>query len=88
MPKFEAWPSWRYGPNGEAKIFHREEDVPAGWKDTPSAVFEPPAPPPPPAMDRNEAIAALTARGIPFKRNMPTAALVDLLNEHSSGHSD
>jgi hypothetical protein len=28
-PKF--WPSWRYGPNGEAAIFERPEDVPDGW---------------------------------------------------------
>ncbi len=30
-----AWPSWRYGPNQEAEIFQRAEDVPAGWKDHP-----------------------------------------------------
>lgn len=29
------WPSWRYGPSGEAKIFQKPEDVPAGWQDTP-----------------------------------------------------
>jgi hypothetical protein len=30
------WPSWRYGPNGEAQIFEKAEDVPKGWEDHPS----------------------------------------------------
>lgn len=29
----EAWPSWRRGPDGEARIFERPEDVPPGWVD-------------------------------------------------------
>jgi hypothetical protein len=29
------WPSWRYGPNGEARIFESADDVPAGWTDSP-----------------------------------------------------
>ncbi len=37
----QAWPSWRFGPNGEALIFERAEDVPEGWSDTP-----PPTPAP------------------------------------------
>lgn len=36
MSKGKAyWPSWRYGPNGEAQVFERSEDVPLGWTDTP-----------------------------------------------------
>ena len=31
------WPSWRYGPAGEAKIFDCAEDVPIGWTETPGA---------------------------------------------------
>lgn len=27
----QDWPAWRYGPNGEALIFGRPEDVPEGW---------------------------------------------------------
>jgi hypothetical protein len=34
--KHHPWPSWRYGPNGEADIFESEADVPAGWHDHPS----------------------------------------------------
>lgn len=30
-----GWPSYRYGPNGESEVFHRPEDVPAGWRDAP-----------------------------------------------------
>lgn len=30
------FPGWRYGPNGEAQIFEREEDVPEGWTDNPN----------------------------------------------------
>lgn len=31
----EGFPSWRYGPEGEADIFFRSADVPKGWKDAP-----------------------------------------------------
>lgn len=30
-----AWPSWRYGPAGEAEIFQNAGEVPDGWKDHP-----------------------------------------------------
>lgn len=29
------WPAWYYGPNGEAEIFQKAEDVPKGWQDHP-----------------------------------------------------
>lgn len=29
------WPSWRYSPTGEAKIFNCEEEVPVGWMESP-----------------------------------------------------
>ena len=32
------WPSWRYGPGGQAAIFECAEDVPKGWEDHPSKV--------------------------------------------------
>ncbi len=34
----QAWPSFRYGPNGESRVFQRAEDVPEGWSDTPNFV--------------------------------------------------
>lgn len=36
MSKHHAWPSWRYGPKGEAAVFESEADVPKGWHDHPS----------------------------------------------------
>lgn len=32
-----GFPSWRYGPNGEARIFHDEGSIPDGWADSPAA---------------------------------------------------
>jgi hypothetical protein len=39
------WPSWRYGPNGQAEIFQSEDQVPEGWADHPSKVGAEPAVP-------------------------------------------
>lgn len=38
MSEYEPikFPGWRYGPNGEAQIFDRAEDVPKGWTDNPN----------------------------------------------------
>lgn len=30
--EYHPWPSWAHGPNGEAEIFHSEDDVPHGWR--------------------------------------------------------
>jgi hypothetical protein len=35
-----GFPSYRYGPDGQAKICQSEDDVPAGWVDHPSKVKE------------------------------------------------
>lgn len=35
------WPSWRYGPGGQARVFDSGEDVPVGWHDHPSKVVTP-----------------------------------------------
>lgn len=32
----QAWPSWRYGPNGESAMFEEWDVIPAGWADHPS----------------------------------------------------
>jgi hypothetical protein len=37
----QAWPSWRYGPNGESAIFQGDDEVPAGWLDHPAKFNEP-----------------------------------------------
>lgn len=33
-----SWPAWRYGPGGQAQIFHSPEEVPEGWEDHPQKV--------------------------------------------------
>lgn len=33
-----GFPSHRYGPNGQSKIFHAEADIPKGWEDHPNKV--------------------------------------------------
>jgi hypothetical protein len=39
MSEFQAWPSWRYGPDGQSKLCENEAEVPKGWGDHP-AQFE------------------------------------------------
>lgn len=34
-PPVDYWPSWRYGPHGEAQIFGSAEEVPQGWQRKP-----------------------------------------------------
>lgn len=34
---YQAWPSWFYGPNGEAAIFEEHDDIPEGWTGDPKA---------------------------------------------------
>lgn len=38
MGEIVQWPAWRYGPNGQSRIFENEKDVPAGWADHPTRV--------------------------------------------------
>jgi hypothetical protein len=33
----KTWPSWRYGPDGDARIFQNAAEVPKGWKEHPGA---------------------------------------------------
>jgi hypothetical protein len=33
---FVAWPSWRYGPDGEAAIFEEGDVIPEGWTEHPN----------------------------------------------------
>lgn len=32
MKVFPEWPAWRHGPNGEARSFASEDEVPEGWR--------------------------------------------------------
>jgi hypothetical protein len=33
------FPSWRHGPNGEARVFQSEDEVPKGWQARPFPGF-------------------------------------------------
>ncbi len=45
----QNWPAWWYGPQGQAAVFQRADDVPEGWRDSPAALtFPPPEPAPEP----------------------------------------
>lgn len=75
------WPSWRYGPKGEADIFERPEDVPVGWFDHPSMHGAQAAPivDDPDTASREEVISALKARGIAFDGRWSMKRLQGLL---------
>jgi len=34
------WPSWRYGPDGQAAIFQEGDEIPEGWVDSPGKARE------------------------------------------------
>lgn len=40
----DKFPSWRYGPNGQACIVNSEDETPSGWHDHPSKVEGSPDP--------------------------------------------
>lgn len=74
-----AWPSWRYGPNGESEIFKSAADVPDGWKDHPRK--HKPGYVPEPAIDSETgepvvaAAPAKPARTYPISRDEMCAGL-------------
>jgi hypothetical protein len=83
-----GWPSFRYGPGGEAKIFQCEADVPKGWKDNPSAFDTEVAGKPAPIeasaglpLSRNDIIKALNQRKAKFNPKGSTQMLYDKLSE-------
>lgn len=61
-PASPRWPSWRYGPSGEAAIFQTEEEVPFGWTAKAGQVFVPPTPAV--VLDREDIANQLLAKNI------------------------
>jgi len=82
MTKF-AGPSYYYGPDGEAKIFHDSDEVPAGWLDDPKKHKAKPEVVQKPedvlGMTKAEIVAALNEGGIAFQKNASAKTLHDLL---------
>lgn len=75
-----SWPSWRYGPNGESAIFHRQEDVPQDWTRKPG---EQPDPLPDMVIvrhDRDELITKLTELGIAINPTWGTAHMKRIID--------
>jgi hypothetical protein len=78
----EGFPSFRYGPDGQAVLCRSKADVPAGFKDHPSKV--PGAPDPSLVVSerrlpRAELMTILKARGIDFKQTMGGGQLARLV---------
>jgi hypothetical protein len=73
------WPSWRYGPNGEAEIFQCESDVPYGWVAKPGQVFVPPELPP--VYVQEELEEQLRAKGITPLGHWSHAYMKELIDQ-------
>lgn len=63
------FPGWRYGPNGEAQIFEREEDVPEDWTNNPN-VFKRTI-----SAEKNEGAAGENPDSINTPEGVPAASL-------------
>lgn len=81
IPAEHAFPSWFYGPNGEAEIFTEASAVPEDWKTHPSLFEEaaPEAPKEPKAAAKPKTIskkpAAKLAEALAFDRAAAIARL-------------
>lgn len=74
----DYWPSWRYSPTGEGKVFQRAADVPFNWTRKPG---EPSAPLPAPiTYDRADILSQLAAKGIKTHPAHGTAHLKRILD--------
>lgn len=79
---FSGWPSWRYGPEGQAEIFQREEDVPDGWGRKPGEtgpVFVPK--PTPPVLDRTVLIDELHRYGVEINPTWGVAHMKKVIDD-------
>lgn len=76
---FRGWPSWRYGPYGEAQIFNSPDEVPYGWTKKPGEVFVPP--PAVVTLDREQLAKDLTDKGIEVNPTWSAAYMKELLEQ-------
>lgn len=75
------WPSWKYGPNGEAEIFDKSADVPVGWMDAPFSEDALKGPEKGRKLDPQELTEALVERGVKVDPRWPAVHLEKLLAE-------
>lgn len=79
------WPSWRYGPGGQAAIFQKEEDVPEGWTKKPDEAPEVYVPrPAPPVLDRAELLSLLAAINVEVDPTWGVAHMKKVLDDRNS----
>lgn len=76
--KDAGWPSWRYGPYGEAQIFNSPDEVPEGWAKKPQEAFVPPEPE---ILDRDHMIKQLIDRGVIPNGSWSTTYMKRLLDQ-------
>lgn len=75
-----SWPSWRYGPKGEAEIFKCEADIPEGWTRKPGVPEEPKAERPLVRLDRNALFKQLQDAGIIASSKWSTAYIKEIVD--------
>lgn len=81
----EGFPSFRYGPNGQAMVCQSKADVPSGWVDHPSKVKGAPDPEkaeaPAKRLPRAELMQLAKDRGLAFKPQDGAGVLAKLLED-------
>lgn len=75
-----SWPSWRYGPDGEAEIFKCEADVLNGWTKKPGEPEEPRIECPLVRLDRDALLKQLQDSGIIASSKWSTAYIKELVD--------
>lgn len=78
---FSGWPSWRYGPDGQAKVCNGPEEVPYGWTPKQGEIFEPPKSY---QLDREDLLNQLIERRINIDQRWGTAHLKKVLDDSST----
>lgn len=78
--KPQLWPSWYYGPDGEAEIFNNASEVPPGWTTDP---YRKPGEPPKPGekLDGDALKKALKKKGMKIDPRWSDAHMKKLLEE-------
>lgn len=80
-PTKDIWPSWRYSPDGEGRVFNAPEEVPFGWvRRVPLAIEEVPVAP----LNRLELVSKLEALGVTINPIWGLAQLKKELDDRSS----
>lgn len=77
----DFWPSWRYSPDGEGRIFDKPQDVPNGWTRRVGQTLKEVEPT---VLSKTELIDQLTALGVEINPIWGTAHLKKVLDDRST----